>query len=264
LTKGNRAIGVETHKGQKIYAPLIISNAGVFNTFSKLVDPKLSAKLGYLDKLKRVKPSVSHFYLFLGMNKSSKQLNLPKYNIWYHPTKNLDDNDTKYKNDMDFSYAGCFISFPSSKDPTYDKRYPNKSTCIVVCEAKFEWVKEYEHLRVKQRGTEYNSLKKKIMAQLEAKAYKVLPQIKDHVVFKDVGTPVTNSFYLASVDGASYGLEFTEDNADWLRSETKIENLYLTGQDITTMGFSGAIGGAAIAFTQITGDKLIMKLKNKQ
>ena len=36
------------------------------------------------------------------------------------------------------------------------------------------------------------------------------PQIRDHVDFVDIGTPVTNSYYLAAPHGEIYGLDHTK------------------------------------------------------
>ena len=59
-----------------------------------------------------------------------------------------------------------------------------------------------------------------------------------------MGSPLTFNHYLNSERGEVYGLEshparFCED--DWLRPETPLPGLLLTGQDITTLGVTGAL-----------------------
>ena len=48
----------------------------------------------------------------------------------------------------------------------------------------------------------------------------------------------------------------------WLRPETAVKNLWLTGQDPFSAGFSGAMLGGRLSYAAITGDWLAM-LRNK-
>jgi all-trans-retinol 13,14-reductase len=36
------------------------------------------------------------------------------------------------------------------------------------------------------------------------------PQIRDHIDYVDIGTPVTNAYYLAAPHGEIYGLDHTK------------------------------------------------------
>ena len=43
---------------------------------------------------------------------------------------------------------------------------------------------------------------------------KLFPQIRDHIDFKDIGSPVTNKYYLAQPNGEIYGLDHTLERFD--------------------------------------------------
>ena len=71
-----------------------------------------------------------------------------------------------------------------------------------------------------------------------------------------IGTPLTTQYYLGSVAGESYGLlankrRFLE--TELLNPKTHIENFYLTGQDICTLGVTGAMMGGILTANQILG-----------
>jgi all-trans-retinol 13,14-reductase len=263
LIKGNKAVGVKTSKGQKIYAPLIVSDAGFMNTYIKLVGEESLKKFGLYDRVKSMKQSDSnHIMLFLGFDKSSKELQLPKRNFFLMPDSDFSEAARLLKEEMRIDQLRAMVGFPSSKDPEYEKRCPGKSTAVICSGgANMEWFKEWEHKRVKQRGKDYEQFKQKFVNELEQRFFTHFPHLKQHCVYKEGATPLTTQYYLASVEGASYGLEYNEEKRDWIRADTPIENLYLTGQDVISPGLAGAIGGALICYAAITGENVLAAAK---
>jgi all-trans-retinol 13,14-reductase len=58
------------------------------------------------------------------------------------------------------------------------------------------------------------------------------------------GSSLTFNHYLGSHYGEVYGLEGAPERfqvKDWLRPRTDIKGLYMTGQDVTTLGVTGAL-----------------------
>jgi hypothetical protein len=55
--------------------------------------------------------------------------------------------------------ARRFLSFPSTKDPTWDERFPGRSAAEIVTLAPFEWFEQWEDERVMKRGQDYDALK---------------------------------------------------------------------------------------------------------
>ncbi len=76
-----RAIGVRV-KGIDIYAPLVISAAGAWNTYARLLPRPLVKPWGYLEQMRTAQPSVSHIFAFIGLRGEQKELNLPSANFW--------------------------------------------------------------------------------------------------------------------------------------------------------------------------------------
>ena len=90
---------------------------------------------------------------------------------------------------MDSKVPLMFISFPSAKDPNW-KNHPgraNKSTCVIVTMANWEWYKKWEKNSVKRRGDDYDGIKNTVGEILIDQACLLFPQIRDHIDFKDIG-----------------------------------------------------------------------------
>ncbi|HTE34203.1 MAG TPA: hypothetical protein VK666_27680, partial [Chryseolinea sp.] len=98
---------------------------------------------------------------------------------------------------------------------------------------------------------------------------RVVPGIKDHVVQMDLGTPITNEFYVNGTSGNSYGTEKTLKQigpfAFNMRSE--IDNLYLCGASILAHGVSGSTNSGIATAAKILGctpDDLINPIEGQQ
>ena len=61
------------------------------------------------------------------------------------------------------------------------------------------------------------------------------PQLRGHIDYVDIGSPVTNKHYIAQPHGEIYGLDHSLERFDLgvdtrLRPETDVPGLYMTGQ----------------------------------
>ena len=160
-----------------------------------------------------------------------------------------------------------FVSFPSAKDPNW-KNHPgreNKSTCAIVTLANWDWYKKWENGTLKRRGDDYDEIKKTIGHILIEQTCQLYPQIKDHIDFIDIGTPVTNKYYLGAPHGEIYGLDHTIERFEpWmtaqLRPKTDVPGLYLTGQDVLACGFTGALFAGLLTAGVVLGRNVMTDL----
>ncbi|KAK3758726.1 hypothetical protein RRG08_012392 [Elysia crispata] len=243
-----RATGVKVAKmDTEIRAKIIISDAGVVNTFKTLL-PSQVAQASYIYPLiTKIGASCSFITAFIGVEGSPSELKLPAGNTWlYH---NDDINKTmseflKVKGEdlEDLEIPFGYISFPSAKDPEWDNKFPGKSSVLVITLASWEWFKEWKEEKLRHRGGRYENIKDVIGRKMWQQCVDLFPQLDGKKVYMEVGTPVTNQHYLACPEGEMYGLNqgairFQPDVASKLRAETDIPGLYLTGQDVMTCGF---------------------------
>ena len=87
---GQRATGVEMSDGHFIESACVISSAGVDNTFNYLLAADSVQKAGYKQLLERVKPSMAHLGIYIGLRASAVQLGLPKTNLWIYDSNDSD------------------------------------------------------------------------------------------------------------------------------------------------------------------------------
>ena len=59
-----------------------------------------------------------------------------------------------------------FVSFPSTKDPTYEQRFPGKSTCAIVTATSYKWFEQWKEEPALRRGRDYDDYKKNIGEKL--------------------------------------------------------------------------------------------------
>ncbi|RDK85450.1 phytoene desaturase family protein [Marinirhabdus gelatinilytica] len=244
LTKGDAkktAIGVELSNGEKIHAKRIISNADPETTYRKLVgEENLSKKL--IKKLDKTKYSCTSLMLFLTVDMDVAKAGLDSGNIWFMADEGLDEiyNDLQRIDIENGPYfKGMFVSCTSLKDPvSFDGKH---HTIEAITYINYDAFKKFEHEGA-ERSQEYLSFKEKLSKKMLATLEKIVPSISNHIVNKELGTPITNEYYVNTTNGSVYGTEksLKQIGPFAYKPKSEIENLYLCGASIVSHGIAGA------------------------
>lgn len=254
--KDNKAIGVTMDDGTFIAANTVISNAGVDTTFNKLLPTGLVKQHGYDKKLKELKPSMGHFNLFAGIKGDQSELNLSAGNYLINRFADIDSAMTRYYENMEGKVPYLFISFPSAKDPDWPNRYPDKSTCEIVCPIdNFELFEQWTETNWGKRGEDYEAMKEAIAQEMLDALYEIQPELKDRVDYYELSTPLSTRYFGDYPSGQAYGLKHDANRfkADWLVAKQKIQNFYLTGTDISMVGAPTALLSGLMTASAILG-----------
>ncbi|XP_073713191.1 all-trans-retinol 13,14-reductase [Misgurnus anguillicaudatus] len=256
LNEAKEAIGVSVMKGQEevhIHAPMVISDAGIFNTYQTLLPKDVQTMPAIQKQLSMVQHGEGGISIFIGLDGTKEELGLKAENYWIYSENNLDDLVEGYmKGNREESVKKIpliFVASPSAKDPTWQERKPGKSTLTVVSFANYAWFEEWKDEKVKNRSVDYKELKQTFINSVLEVLTEIYPKIKDRIEFVDAGTPISNQHYIGAPKGEIYGADhgisrFSVELNATIRPQTPIKNLFLTGQDVMLCGFAGALGGA--------------------
>ncbi|XP_053309874.1 all-trans-retinol 13,14-reductase-like [Spea bombifrons] len=272
LMKNGRAIGVAVQRSEGevcVYAPVIISDAGIFNTYERLLPPEVQTLPEVHSLLSRLQYGMGCFLVFVGLRGTSEELGLKSTNRWLYNDGDLNSLMGQFSslewNEVFEQLPLMFITFPSAKDPTYSQRHPGRSCMTLLTMAPFEWFSEWKGQKPRRRGEDYHSMKMKLAQRMLERAMEEFPQIKDKVDYMEAATPVSNEYYLRAPEGSMYGAEqncsrYQCDIITRTRAETAVPGLYLTGQDVFSSGIAGAVHGGLICACAVLNQILYLDI----
>jgi all-trans-retinol 13,14-reductase len=278
LHNGKKVMGVRVRKGTTdltydIEAPIIISSAGLHNTFKRLLPQEVANKSYFSKLVSDLKPSWGTMSAFVGLNASNEELKLKAQNCWAFSKDDCGESFVEYMDSpreeaLTMQPPLCFISFPSAKDPNWDKNpsRKGKSTCTIISGASWNWFKQFEGTTLHKRGDEYEEIKAALGENMIDMACKIYPQIRHHIDYLEFSSPSTNNFYWGQQHGETYGMDHEKKRFDdpWivarLRPDTDIPGLYLTGQDILSAGVTPSLYCGALTAGVILGRNVVKDL----
>ena len=262
ILENGRVSGVLMENNRKIYTTDVVSACGIRTTFTHLINEYTE----YNDLLQNIPPSVSHFYCFINLKGKPSEHSLKSANMWIYPHNDYEKVMDEFLDNPIDAPIPMFLGFSCKKDQTWNNE--EYSNAILLTAAKKEWFEDWTQEKCGNRSEEYKELKQKIGHRLIKEGlYKYFPELQGKVTDYNFATPATTQFYLNVDNGESYGLEMNEYrllDAGIIRPKTTIPGLYLTGQDVCTLGFTGAMMGGVLTTNVILGyDTLWSILTNK-
>jgi all-trans-retinol 13,14-reductase len=269
LFDGNKAIGVKARylRGEKtersFFAPVIVSCAGAYPTFTKLVPDNIEVPFrGKLKDFYSRERMATSICLYMGLSEDPRKLGFQGENYWIFSSVDHDANFEK-RNDWLYSESeipNIYFSFPSLKDP--DAKHHTADAITFVDYSEFSKWKDGPW---KKRGEEYSQFKEKIAQRILNFLEQKFPGFSKMVEYYEVSTPITNEHFTSHPDGAIYGLacvpeRYEKENCPWFESKTIFPGLFLTGADAGgSPGIAGAMMGGLATATAILGNRDILK-----
>ena len=267
LNDAGRAVGVQLEDDDKVILAKrgVVSAAGCLQTL-KLLPDAARREVEWADAILNpasedfVEQGISHLSLFVGFDQTAAELDLPSQNQWcvsgsgetakaWHALP--DGAAAAARGDL----GTYFVGFPSAKDPS--ARASKPATCSIISETNEAWWRPWADSPPHKRPEAYEALKKAFEERMLAKLYELFPQCEGRVVFSKLGTSLTNDHYLKRA--ASYGLaptpkRYASPKMAAIRPEVaEIPGLFITGQDVTTAGWAGALMSGVMTAMAILG-----------
>jgi len=238
--ENGRAVGVVTGKKNQrpveIDAPVVISNADLKRTFSELVGKEHWAP-ETIERVRSLKMAVPLFCVYLGLDVDLAARGMPNSNhfIWgdYDIESVYDELDAGRLS----SKAMCYITAASFKDPESRHLAPEGHTNLQIMTLV---PREYDVWHVERGPTDggryhrdpaYRAAKSRLVEELLDTSEQIIPDLREHIVWKEAATPVSQERFTRSTNGTSYGIEMSCSQAGPLRMgpRTEIEGLFLCG-----------------------------------
>jgi phytoene dehydrogenase-like protein len=237
--RGLRVVGARFVDGTELRADTVVSNADPVVTYQLVGPEHLSWRLRR--RLVTTRWSVSALSLFLAVDTDLRAAGLDSGNYWL---RNVTDPEAFFVSARDLDGDGplpLFVSVSTLKDPThFDGRHHVIEAFAFVDYAPFaRWAGE----RVDDRSEAYEQFKARLERRMLAKLETLVPGLSSRVVFKSLGTPLTNVHYVAATRGAVYGTEklLFQLGPLGFPSQTEIDGLFLCGASTFSMGVIGAM-----------------------
>ena len=258
---GGRATGIRMEDGKELLAGNIISDAGVFNTFGHLLPRDHPASAATLRALGSLRPSSAHLCLYAGMKQAAPE----GTNLWVLPSYDHDASAERYLADPSMPFPFLFISFPSAKDPDFPRRHPDRATAEVVTPMPYRRFASWQGSGWKKRPVEYETFKRQFAERLQRELERHAPALAGKIDVAELSTPLTTRHFMNYGEGEIYGLNSTPERFKLrcLTPRTPIRHLYLTGQDICSLGVTGAMFGGVLATTAILKRNLMSLFARK-
>ncbi len=262
ILERGRAVGVRMADGREFRAKHIVSDAGAMTTFDRLLPADLSATQKLRTRLHKLPPSNAHLSLYVGLSQDDAALKNDPSNLWVYPSFDHDANFARFEQDLEAPLPLVYLSFPSAKDPDFPRRHPGKSTMEVITMAPYAPFAQWQNTHWKHRDEAYESLKASLAARLRATLEEQVPAVQGYIEHAELSTPLTTRHFLNYSHGEIYGVAATPERYKLrqLGARTPVRSLYLTGQDVASLGVAGALFGGVIAASVVLGKNLMTKV----
>jgi all-trans-retinol 13,14-reductase len=262
LQRNKKAIGVRMADGREFRAGTIISDIGARNTFDRLIPGTDRALEKVRAEVRSIPPSSAHLCLYVGVKDSAANLGIAGGNLWIHPTHDHDANAARVTADSASQFASLYISFPSAKDPDFERRHPGRATVEVVALVPYNWFERWQETRWRRRGQDYETLKQELSNRLQRELVVYVPALSGKIDYAELSTPLSTRHFMNYQRGESYGLSGTPERfrLRCLTPRTPIRDLYLTGQDVVSLGVTGALISGVVTASALLRRNLMATL----
>lgn len=261
LLENDTAVGViAEHRGQeyKINSKYVIAACDAETMYTKML-PKSTLADKWKEKLRSAELYASAFTVALGLDCPAEDLGMGEENVFLSdpklPRKKLGDGDPHT--------CGIHVLASTVRDKSLS--LPEHGTITLFIPAFIEqydfWKTERDENGKFIRGEAYKKLKLELAdIVIDRVQNEMIPNLRDHIVYLDVATPITHQRYTGNKAGSMMGQRPGKENTKGKVAsyKTPYKNLYLSGH------WADLGGGIPIAVkSSINTTFMVLKNENR-
>jgi all-trans-retinol 13,14-reductase len=241
-----RIVALETDRGLRIEADVFLSNASPSATVAVAGVEHFDAE--YVAGVERDPPALSNLVVYLGLDRDLAADGWDHHEYFLAEGYDIEaDYDAMIAGD--FSKAGMVIANYTNADPGCAPE--GHSVLVMMSLAPWDYANVWGTggaMADYSNNPEYRRLKDEAADLLIDRAERLIPGLREAIVVREVGTPLTNARYGLAQEGSIYGRQQTVENLLNRRSpRTPIPNLLLAGAWVGGGGMSAALSSGRTA-----------------
>jgi len=243
IMEDRRAIGIRLKDGQEFTGKVIVSNIDAQRTFFTLLGED-QIPSGFRSKLKGMKPSLSYFILYLGINGGLEELSVSNNEV-FSDDQLSEEYRALYENRIP-NGAPFYLLAPSRVNPSHAPE--GKSTLCLSMKAPYHFSRGWDQKMIDD-----------LSQYLILKASVLVPDLNKRILVRAEATPKTIEKWTGNFQGAAYGWAQIPGQSGILRLQraTPIPNLFLTGHWTSPGGGIAAV----VASGELTAEAIWSKFE---
>jgi len=260
--------GKANRRPERIDAPIVVSNADLKRTFAELVGrghwaPETVERVGSL------RMAVPLFCVYVGLDVDLAERGMPNSNHFIWGDYDIEGVYDELDAGRFSSKAMCYVTAASLKDPESHHLAPEGFTNLQIMTLV---PRQYDVWHVERgpaeggryhRDPEYRRRKEALMDELIDTSAQLIPDIHEHIAWKEAATPVSQERFTHSTGGTSYGIEMSCSQVGPLRigPRTEIDGLFLCGASTPSgPGIAGVMASGVAAASEVLERELMPSL----
>lgn len=248
-----KAISISLKDGEEIFGDVFISNLHPAKTLS-MTESELIRPI-YRKRIESIENTISMFVLYAVLKPNT--VKFKNRNYYCFRDENVWDTLNHTEENWPKQY-GIFEVVP-------EKNKEFTEAVAVLTYMHFDEVKQWANtvnttLEENERGADYETFKKRKAEKLIQVMSEKFPELCKNIQSYYTSTPLSNRDYIGTSDGNIYGIvrDFNSPLKTFISPNTKIENLYLTGQSMNLHGVLGVTVGAVITCSMLLGKEYLI------
>ncbi len=264
LLRRKKVVGFELEDGRLTAAKTEDGETYRGKNFISNIQPKVLLQMigkehfkpSFYNRFQRASHTLSSFSVHIVCKpRSFPYLN---YNVYHHTSDNVWAKPDYTEDEWPLQYLLC--------TPATSKSEEWADGISIMTYMRFDEVKQWANshntiVSPDERPTDYEAWKHQKTEQLLNAVKKRFPEIRNCIQSVYASTPLTFRDYIGNDDGNMYGTEkdFRRGAANFIAPQTKIPNLWLTGQYLNLHGIFGVTISSIITCSQFLDKKELLE-----